>query len=270
MSRVQVAVAAMKQKDTSLSKKMNVNTDLVIANQGNVYSYIRENNNGNTITMMTTATRGVGLNRNFALQQVSDDIILLADDDIVYKDNYAQLIEAAFDEIPDADVIVFRMQFVKNGEVYEVDTHKTKRLHFFNGLSFGTYQIAIKRSSLLRANIHFTELFGGGCIYSSGEDSMFLIDCFRKGLKLYSHKYLIGDNIRNSSSWFTGFHEKFFYDRGAFIACAFPKIKTLILLYYLYIYRNSGELSWKKKKQMMKAGIAGFSKLISYDQYMEK
>ena len=270
MNKVQVCVAAMKQKDLSLAEKMNIQSDLIIANQTDSFGYISESVDGNTYSLVSTTTRGVGKNRNIGLQYMSDEIIILADDDIIYKNGYTQMVSNAFDELPKADVIIFRMQYVKNGSVYEINTHKTQRVHMYNGLSFGTYQIAMKKDSILRANIHFTELFGGGCIYSSGEDSLFLIDCFRSGLKIYTHSGLLGDNIRDSSTWFNGFNDKFFYDRGAFIACAFPHSKRMISLYYLLAYRHVKELSNAKKLCLMKAGCKGYRTLQSYDDWLKQ
>ena len=161
------------------------------------------------------------------------------------------------------------MRFIKDGKVYDIDKHKTRRLRLRNGLSFGTYQIAIRRKALEKANIHFTHLFGGGCIYSAGEDSLFLVDCFRAGLKVYSYDGLIGDNIRDSSSWFQGFTEKFFYDRGAFIACAFPKLRYLVSLYYLRAYKKVTTFKPAFVWHAMQAGYKGYSRLMTYGEWKE-
>lgn len=148
MSKVEVVVAAMNQHDLSLLEKMNINTDIVIANQADGYSYLETTVSGNTVKMITTKTRGVGLNRNLGLMLADDEIIMLADEDIIFHDNYSTTIERAFEELPEADVIIFQMRFLKDGKVYEIDNHKTRRLNIFNGLKFGTYQIAIKKCAL--------------------------------------------------------------------------------------------------------------------------
>ena len=269
MSDIEIIVATMNQKDLSLFEKMNAQTDILISNQNKEYCYEEKTMNDCLVRMISTGTKGVGINRNIGLQNSKADILLLADDDIVYHDNYAEIIREAFEKINDADVIIFRMRFIKNGKVYDVDKHKTRRLSMRNGLSFGTYQIAIRKKSMERANLHFTHLFGGGTIYSSGEDSLFLIDCFRAGLKVYSYEGLIGDNIRDSSTWFNGFNEKFFYDRGAFIACAFPKQRYLISLYYVYVYMRKKENNIKgiKMWKMMQAGFKGYKKLMTYEEW---
>lgn len=264
MSKIEVVVATINKNDLSLSSKMKIETDLLIANQCQEYKYEEANLNGCKVRMISTATRGVGVNRNFGLLLAQGEILLLADDDIEYHKGYGEKIEKAFKELPKADVIIFRMQFIKNGKVYEIDQHKTRKLHIWNGLSFGTYQIAIKKKVLLRENINFTQLFGGGAKYSSGEDSLFLIDCFKKKLNIYSHDSLLGDNIRDSSTWFKGFTNKFFYDRGAFAEAAFPHISYLIIFYYLFAYRRVKNITAWKKLRLMLVGKRGYHNLTAY------
>lgn len=121
-----------------------------------------------------------------------------------------------------------------------------------------------------KANIHFSHLFGDGCKYSSGEDSLFLIDCFRKGLRVYSYDGLIGDNIRDSSTWFRGYTEKFFYDRGAFAACAFPKLKYIVCIYYLFAYRKVRKCSVLKMLKLMYYGTRGYKFLLTYGEWERK
>lgn len=270
MLSIEIVVAAMNQHDFSLVDKMNVDTDIVIANQADEFSYKKGVFKSKVVKMITTSQRGVGLNRNIGLDFATGDLLMLSDEDIVYHDGYEEVVKKAFEELPDADLIIFQMQFKKNGVVYDVDRHKTKRLHMWNGLGYGTYQIVVRKKSLDKANIHFTHLFGGGCIYSAGEDSLFLIDCFKKGLKAYSYAGLIGDNIRDQSSWFRGFTKKFFFDRGAFAACAFPKFGNLICLYYLFAYRKIKTCSMKEKYRLMRAGFKGFKKLLTFEQWIQE
>ena len=75
MKKLQVLVATMHQKDLSLVEKMNIRCDAVIANQADKNEILTEDN----VTMITTKTRGVGLNRNIALLAADAEILLFAD-----------------------------------------------------------------------------------------------------------------------------------------------------------------------------------------------
>ena len=216
MKELQVLVATMHQTDFSLAEKMNIKNNAVIANQHDSESIVSRHTENGEIKMITTATRGVGLNRNIALMASDAEILLFADDDIVYYDGSLKGVTDAFKELPDADVIIFSLDFTKNGVVFEERHLPIKRRNLFNGLRFGACALAIRRSAAIKANITFNQLFGGGCIYGSGEDSLFIIECLKKGLRVYTHPYVLGACAKDSSIWFSGYNEKYFFDKGAF------------------------------------------------------
>ena len=97
MSRVQVLVATMHQKDFSKLQEMNIQTDAVFANQSDTDRTDIRNDGGFTALMITTSTRGVGVNRNIALEHASGEILLIADDDMRYIDGYENAVIEAFE-----------------------------------------------------------------------------------------------------------------------------------------------------------------------------
>lgn len=254
---LQVLVATMNQSDFSLIDKMNIHCDAIVANQTNINSFDHLDTESGKCLMISTKTRGVGLNRNIALLAADADIVLFADDDITYYDGSLQGVVEAFNYYPDADVVIFSADIFKNGEVIEKRHIKDRRAHLWNSMKFGTYVIAARRNSLLKANIKFNELFGGGCVYSSGEDSLFLKSCFDKKLKVFTNSYVLGACHKDSSSWFSGYNEKYFYDKGAFLAHCFPKLKYLYVLYFAFRFRNRTELSVFCCIKLMLNGIKG-------------
>lgn len=259
---LEVLVATMGQEDCSLAEKMNIQTAAVIANQCGRWDY-QESADGK-VRMISTGTRGVGINRNLALQLAKADILLFADDDLVYYDGALNGVVEAFQEFPDADVIFFGLDMTKNGEIYERRRHPKKRVHIWNSLKFGAARMAIRRSALEKARLSFSTLFGGGCMYSSGEDSILIRDCFRAGLRVYSHAHVLGTCAKDNSSWFSGFHEKYFYDRGAMVACAFPVVKHLIKWYFAIKSSRKTGVPLKKILRQMNRGIRGFQTLRPY------
>ena len=254
MARLQVLVATMHQKDLSIVEKMNIRCDAVIANQADRNEILVADD----LKMITTTTRGVGLNRNIALLAADAEILLLADDDVVYNDDMPQAVIAAFQENPQADVLVFGMDMVKNGRVTERRHLKNQRLHVFNAMRFGTYRIAIRRNALLRANIMFNQNFGGGCPFSSGEDSLFLKACFDRGLKVYANQYVLGTCAKDTSTWFVGYNEKYFYDKGVLLRYLFPRFPHLMALYFAIRFKRQTEVSvWQRIWLMQKGAYGG-------------
>jgi hypothetical protein len=77
----------MHQKDFSKIKEMNVHSDIVYANQCDKTSFEELEFEGHTAKMISTQTRGVGVNRNLVLTYADAEICLMADDDVCYKDD---------------------------------------------------------------------------------------------------------------------------------------------------------------------------------------
>lgn len=270
MKELQVLVAAMDQTDMSLYKEMNISCDAVIANQHDRYSVDIEKTAFGEIKMVTTPTRGVGVNRNLAILYSDAEILLFADDDMHYYDGALEGVIKAFKDIPDADVIIFGIEYSKQGEVFRKKHLKRRRLRIWNALNYGACVTAVRRSSLIRANVSFNRSFGGGCIYGSGEDSLFISDCIHRGLHIYSHELVLGVCGRDSSSWFTGYTEKYFFDKGALWGNIFPVMKPVMIPIFALKAAKLSDLGYFKVLRLMRKGAKASKMLLTYDDVFNK
>lgn len=261
---LQVLVATMQQQDLSLADQMHLNKSAVIANQCDRWDYEERTADNQRVRMISTRTRGVGINRNLALQLSTADILLFADDDIVYYDGALDAVEQAFCQLPDADVVFFGIDMTRNGEVFDQRRNSVKRLHLWNSLKYGTCRMAVRRASIVKKRIGFSTLFGGGCLYSSGEDTIFIRDCLRAGLKLYSHDAVLGACAKDSSTWFSGFNDKYFFDRGAMLACAFPILKAPLKWYFAIKLTKKSGIPLLRILKLMNEGMRAFKTLTPY------
>ena len=264
MADLQVLVATLHQDDFSLAEKMNIRCDAVIANQADRESDEHRETEFGVLRMITTKTRGVGKNRNIALDAAESEIILFADDDVTYNDDMPENVVKAFCENEKADVIIFGMDITKGGKVTAKKHLEKKKLRVWNSLRFGTYVVAARRKAVEEKGIRFCEYFGGGCIYSAGEDSLFIKNCFDKGLSVYSHDYVLGTCAKDSSTWFTGYGEKYFYDRGALVRFLFPKTMYLMGLYFAVRFKRETDVSVVKRIKLVYEGIVKSKKLMPY------
>ncbi len=233
---MQVLVSTMNQSDYSLLEKMNIQCDAVVVNQCDKDDLAEFEYNGNKIKWISMSARGVGLSRNTALFNADADVVLWADDDMVYNDGYAQEVLKAFEETPEADVFCFNVNLInstKNVGAYRYN-EKVKKLHTFNAMRYGACVIAARRKSILKKRISFSLLFGGGAEFHSGEDSLFVKDCLDAGLKLFSHPYILADVDDSGSTWYDGINDKLFIDRGILLYSAFSDTYPLIFIYYAW------------------------------------
>lgn len=260
--KVEVLVSTMDQDDFSLVRQMNLTSDAIIINQCNRHSFEEFlSPYGKNIKMYSYNERGVGKSRNSALMRSNADICLMADDDMKYVDGYEELIIDAFRETPKADIILFNVPITKKDGQKIVKVKRNERIRFLNSLKYGTVNIAFKRNKIVQNNIFFSLLFGGGANYGSGEDSLFITECLKKGLKIYSNTAVIAEINEGNSTWFSGYNEKYFYDRGALFSAISKKLAYLLALQFIVrkkkLYKN--EISPKAALNSMLKGIKNFN-----------
>ena len=235
---IQVLVAAVNQRDHSLLEKMNIQSDAIVANQCDRDCMEHFSWHGHEITYLNRNQRGVGLNRNQALLQATADICLIADEDVVYYDGYTEIVEDAYWRHPDADVIIFDMRILTNtGEISNI----IKREEFVGKKAlarYGAVRISFKTESIKRKNIYFHRMFGGGTPHSNGEDTIFLSDCAARGLKVLTCPVTLGEVHNYSSTWFQGYDDKYFYDRGVLFAYLHPVIAKPLCMYHVVKHRR--------------------------------
>lgn len=247
---IQVLVAAMNQSDHSLPSKMNIRTDAIVANQCDRNSIEEFLYNGKSIKYLNFAERGVGLNRNNALMRASADICIFADDDMVYVDNYDEIIIRSFEENPQADVIIFNLK-EKIPSRYII-TQKTK-VGYFNYLRYGTARIAVRLESIKRNGIYFNECFGGGTEHCHGEDNIFINACLKKKLNVVAlPEYIAELTEERKSSWNNGYDTKYLEDQGALYRTLSQKYWKLLCLQDALRRYKSYNMSWYKAYVIMK------------------
>lgn len=263
MDSFEILCVTMHQGDFAKIEQMNIHSNVVFANQCDHTSYEEIRFQDKLAKMISTQTRGVGINRNLALTYATADICLLADDDVVYCDDMERKVVAEFNAHPNADVFIFHLDTTDEVRK-QVKYKKTAKYPKYKGLPWGAFRIAFRLEALRKANVWFTTLFGGGCIFPSGEDSLFLTDMRKKGLKFYVSKETIGMVSFENSTWFTGADEKYYYGKGAYYECVHKKSFWIWALYFALRTKKASKLNLKEKLKWMKKGKRGFKDQKSY------
>ncbi len=252
---LQLLVAAMNKKPAELAEEMRIDSDAIIVSQGERYAYEELCHSGHSIRYFSMAERGVGLSRNHSLQRAGADISLFADEDIVYEPGYEQEVLAAFEAHPQADMLFFNVQAMPGRETY--NNTDFGRVRWYNSGRYPTYSLAVRTERVRQKNINFSLLFGGGARYSNGEDSLFIRDCLRAGLKAYRVPVTIGHERERESTWFKGYNAKFFYDRGVLYRYLYGRMARIMALRFLFSHRGEmcREISWKEAYGIMRRAI---------------
>ncbi len=265
--KVQVLFAAMYQKDGFLPLRSKVVGDYLVVNQTDYSKYPNIINTNKTRFFISTEERGLSNSRNSALKYATGDICLIADDDLEYLDGYEDTVKTAYEKYPDADIILF--DFLEESSI-----RKRKpvakgggKLNYLQILRGNSVRISFKLKSIKENDLKFNIYFGAGSSYfTSGEDIVFLVDAFRKKLKIYYEpipilKLLDNDN---KSTWFNGFDKQYFNNIGAFAYHYVRNFGSIYCLQFLLRHRNIVRKSGLSKSQMwleLKKGIYKYKKM---------
>lgn len=242
--RVEVLLSAMNIKKSDLDK-MNISSKCTVINQCDKKGFRKYKN----FNIYSFNESGVSKSRNRGLDIISEDIILFCDDDVVYNNDFEKKVINEFKNNKDADAIIFN--FVSPNRKKRI-LKKRKRLHIYNSLNYATYNIAVRRRSI--ANIRFNTSFGPGAKYSNGSDTLFIVDIYKNHLHVYSSPIFLGTAYNEKSTWFKGYNEKFFYNKGVLFTAINRKVRHLLILQFLvrqsYMWKEIG--LFKAFKNMLK------------------
>lgn len=266
---LEILISAMNQDGLGLVDKCNIHSDCLIINQCNKNEVISDIREYGTVRMISTLERGLSKSRNMALNNSNADICVLCDDDVVYHAGYEEIILNAFQKTPDADVLVFNINSI-NTEIRKQEAYfkHTARIPWYK--SYSSVHIAFKREKILKAGLQFDEKFGAGSgMYSMAEDSLFFAGIHKQGLKAYTYPAVIADLYCEKSSWFKGFNEKYFYDTGAFLHAAYPRLMYVMSFYYPMRLRQNTDLGKKQALKWVWNGIHGYKLGKNYNEYID-
>lgn len=234
---VQVLASVMNEEPGALIKRMGLESDAVIINQCDRLGVEEIDHNGHRVRFFSFPDRGVGRSRNEAILRADGDICLFSDGDIVYEPGYAQAVEEEFLRRQDADMILFNVTVEESRRTYHIT--QRKRVHWYNCGRYGAVSFALRRESLLASGVMFSLLFGGGAKYGSGEDSLFLKEFLDKGFSVYTAPVTIArEEAAGESTWFQGYNEKFFRDRGVLYRYLYGRLAGAMALRFLLAHRR--------------------------------
>lgn len=253
--KMQVLVSAVNESPEELAERMNLQTEAIIINQCDGFSHKEFQHRNKKIVCYNFAERGVGLSRNNALMRADGDICLFSDEDIVLHEGYEEKIREEFVRQPQADIIFFNVKVHPDRATYY--NRKSKRIRWYNYGRYPMYSVCARTAALHHSGVTFSLLFGGGAKYSNGEDSLFLHDCLKKGLRLYATDVLIGEETYRESTWFRGYTKKFFYDRGFLYHYLYGVMERPFALRFLLANKNHmcNEIPVQDAYRLMKRGM---------------
>lgn len=208
---IQILLSTMNKKNIKdveqTLKRMKVTKSALVINQ--ITTKINTFSNEGQHHIICKEEKGLSKSRNLAIQNFSGDVGIIADDDIVYEEDYYHKIEKAYRTHPDADIIAFYVE--SKNKKRPTKKQKTHRVNWITAMRISSFQITIKKGIYPS----FDEEFGAGTKYLMGEESIFLYDCLRQNKKIYYIDEKIATAEQKESTWFKGYNKEYFKAEGA-------------------------------------------------------
>lgn len=232
---IEVLIATMHKNSEEdiikLVKKMNIQSDAIVINQNENWVEKKEIFFENKrITYICTKEKGLSRSRNLALKYATKEIVIIADDDVIYEEGYTKLIEQEYQKNKKADAIAFFVEL----EEYPKDINfirSNKAINKIESMKLCSVYLTFKLSAI--KNQRFDERFGAGSRYTMGEESIFLFDLLEKNKKMFYCPKKIAYAELGESTWFNGFNKKYFFDKGAAYQRMFGNMSFFMSLQFI-------------------------------------
>ncbi len=203
----QVLISTMNEDPTAF-RNLNVPALVISQNDSN-----HQEISGN-FTFLSFNEGGLSKSRNRAIEHAIAEIALIADDDVVFCEDFRKKIKAGFDQFPDADILTFKI-LTPSGESYKNYSSQAFKHSRSSIYKVSSVEIVVRPKRIREAGLKFDERFGLGATYPSGEEMIFLNDALNKGLNIYYiPEFIICHPVESSGKILDDF---FFRSKGALI-----------------------------------------------------
>jgi glycosyltransferase involved in cell wall biosynthesis len=170
-----------------------------------------------SVRIINSFDKGLSRSRNLALKNAIGKIVLIADDDVVYKKGFDTAIVQSYNQYDNKVVINFCIE-KPNGLLFKKYLPNTKMnlslMELFNVLSI---EISINKSLFNALGITFDKNFGLGSEFQMGEEAIFLSDIKNKNQQIVFVPNVIASHPEMSSNDKFDFEQRY-YIQGAFLS----------------------------------------------------
>jgi glycosyltransferase involved in cell wall biosynthesis len=197
-----------------------------------------------SIRVINSFDCGLSKSRNLGLEKAKGNIVLISDDDEIFKKNFDLTLIKAFNAFPKAAVICFRLE-KPDGTLFKKYCKKTKvnpsQLDLFSVFS---PEMCINKAVVEASNVKFDTNFGLGSTFMMGEEAVFLTDLKLKKQEIVLVPNVIAVNPIITTTDKLDFEQKY-YVQGAFFSRVLKKryLKGLFLKLFFDIKQNKLKIS---------------------------
>lgn len=197
------------------------------------------------VRVINSFEKGLTKSRNLAIENAVGFIGVIADDDIVYEENFAEEIIKAHNKYRDAGLISFQVMNFE-GKPYKnydnIEKQITKRR---KETPLSSVEITFKINTFLLHHIYFNEFFGLGAKFQAGEEELLLLSLFRNNIKVIHVPRFIINHASESSASNQG-TDRFIYARGGLKYVQYGEWSKIWLIKFIFFLLRNNYISFKE------------------------
>ncbi|WP_185964832.1 glycosyltransferase family A protein [Flavobacterium franklandianum] len=211
-----------------------------------------------SVRVINVNEKGLSKSRNLALKNATKKICLIADDDLVYFENFGKIIVNDFTVNTNADIITFNhvgsdKKIIENSSINGY-LHTIKSAY-----RVSSFEIAFKLDVVRENSIKFDENFGLGSLFEIAEEFLFLKKSIELKLKAYFSPFVIVYHPLISSGKKEG-ADKLIYARSALFYTLKGNFVYLWLIKYVFFLARNKYINWNECIRKYKTGLSGIRK----------
>ncbi len=210
------------------------------------------------VRVLNSFEKGLSKSRNLAIENSSKKIVLIADDDIVYNQNFEIEVCKAFNEAKSNSIITFNHQRIGNKISQNLSLksyqHTLKTID-----KVCSIEIAFQINAIKKSKIKFDELFGLGATFETAEENLFLRDALQKNLLISYYPTVIVTHSLITSGKKEG-SDKLIFARAALYYKTKGVFGYLTLLKHIYQLVKNKSITINDVFNKLKIGLLGIKK----------
>lgn len=212
------------------------------------------------IRVINSFEKGLSKSRNLALDNAVGKILIIADDDVVYQNDFVAKIITAYNKFSHATVINFCAINQNGASLKKYPTDSKKQLNTFDVFNVSSIEMTINKERLDAVGIRFDENFGLGASFEMGEEALFLFDLKNKNQQIAFENQIIVAHETLTSSEKKGMNERY-YIYGALLNRIFKKKDAFWLFTKLFFDLKQRKLKLKSFFKVLKSAKQGRKKM---------
>lgn len=257
-SDIEILIATMNRSDFSFLNAMfpDFNLDdlnLLIINQ--TAQNLLLTSEKENIKVINSFEKGLSKSRNLAIQNAVKELVVITDDDVVFKPNFENEIVSAFNNL-NCDIINFQIEKSENQLFRKYSKSLKSKLNWFEIVNTHSVEMVLKREIVVKRQLFFDENFGLGAHFKSGEEAIFMANAKNNNLKLgyYPKPIVIHNEVTSTAK---SSKKEQYYIQGAVFYAIFGKLYSFWIMLKIFFDLKQSKITFSQIIELVKKSIEG-------------